>query len=314
MEEEIHIPVLPQEVLAYLTPQPGEVFLDGTLGMGGHSSLIAQALGPEGTIIGIDQDEKALSIAKAKLKDFPGKTLFFLGNFRYLEEYLEQEGISTVDGVLFDLGVSSLQLDTGERGFSYWQDAPLDMRMDQSSGLSAAEFINTAKKREIAEIIRVFGEERWASRIAEFIVEERKKKPIHTTGELVEVIKAAIPAAARRTGPHPARKTFQALRIHVNQELEALEEGLKAGIKRLSPGGRMAVISFHSLEDRVVKRVFQEKARACWCPPKLPVCVCGGQNQQVEILTSRPVLPQKTELDRNPRSRSAKLRALRKLV
>ena len=314
MEKELHIPVLSAEVLAYLNPQPGEIFLDCTLGLGGHTALLAKALGSNGTIIGIYQDDTAMSIAKAKLSEYPGRMVFCPGNFRYLEEYLDLVGIPTVDGVLFDLGVSSLQLDTGERGFSYWQDAPLDMRMDRNSGVSAAELINTAEKRKIADIIRVSGEERWASRIAEFIVKERDQKPIRTTGELVEIIKAAIPAAARRTGPHPARRSFQALRIYINQELEALEEGLNAGIKRLSPGGRLAVISFHSLEDRLVKRVFQEKARACLCPPELPVCVCGGRNRQVEILTSRPVSPQKSELDQNPRSRSAKLRALRKLV
>jgi|SRR5690554_836764 len=314
MKKAIHIPVLPEEALTYLAPQQGEVFLDGTLGMGGHANLVAKHLGPQGTIIGIDQDQKAMAIAKERLKKFPGRLYLIPGNFRRLEKYLDQEGITTVDGILFDLGVSSLQLDTGERGFSYWQDAPLDMRMDQKTRVSAADFINTAEKKDLTQVLREYGEERWASRIADFILKERKKKTIHFTGELVEIIKAAIPAGARRTGPHPARKTFQALRIYVNQELAALEEGLEAGIKRLSTGGRMVVISFHSLEDRIVKNTFRRLARSCICSPDLPVCVCGGQNRQVEILTPRPVLPGKKELDQNPRSRSAKLRAVRKMV
>lgn len=314
MTTDIHVPVLPKEVLTYLSPQKGEVFLDGTVGMGGHSALIAERIGSEGTLIGVDQDPAALKIAGENLSFFKGKLILRLGNFRRLAEFLREEGILAVDGILFDLGVSSLQFDQGERGFSYRQDAPLDMRMDPTSGRSAAELINEAGEDELAYIIREYSEERWAARIAKFIVKERSKKPILTTGQLVEIIKAAVPAGARRTGPHPARRTFQALRIAVNQELEALEEGLSAGVDYLAKGGRMVVISFHSLEDRIVKRVFRERSRSCRCNPEDPVCRCGGDRKEVEILTLRPVTPSAEEIERNPRSRSAKLRAILKVV
>lgn len=313
MNRTVHIPVLPAEVLRYLAPAAGETFVDATIGMGGHASLIAERLGPSGTLLGIDLDASALALAGENLSFFPGRLLLRQGNFEDLAVFLQKEKLPAPDGILFDLGVSSLQLDEGQRGFSYWQDASLDMRMDVSQKFSAAELVNSATQEELTRIIRDYGEEAWASRIAHFIVEERQRRPILTTGHLVEVIKAAIPAGARRRGPHPARRTFQALRIAVNRELEALTKALVAGINSLAPGGRMAVISFHSLEDRIVKKIFQEKARSCQCPPELPVCRCEGR-PVIEILTPRPVTPSAEEKKANNRSRSAKLRAVRKLV
>ncbi|HEY8392591.1 MAG TPA: 16S rRNA (cytosine(1402)-N(4))-methyltransferase RsmH [Capillibacterium sp.] len=313
MEEIRHLPVMPKEVLHYLNPQPGEVMVDGTIGLGGHAKLIAARLGATGVIIGIDQDPAALALARENLAFFPGKLMLFHDNYRNLGSILRQTCPGGIDGLLLDLGVSSLQLDTGERGFSYQQDAPLDMRMNPKQDFSAADLVNTYSQEELTRIIREYGEERWAGRIARFIVEARTKRPLVTTGQLVEVIKAAIPAGARRTGPHPARRTFQAIRIAVNRELEALKEGLEAGISVLQPGGRIVVISFHSLEDRIVKTVFRERAKTCHCPPGLPICQCGGE-PELQILTPHPVLPTAEECRNNPRSRSAKLRAACKLV
>ncbi|NLM37021.1 MAG: 16S rRNA (cytosine(1402)-N(4))-methyltransferase RsmH [Firmicutes bacterium] len=313
MAEVWHQPVMPAEVIQYLDPQPGEVIVDGTIGLGGHSKLIATRLGATGTLIGIDQDGAALALARENLACFPGKLLLFHDNFRNLGAILRQSSPQGIDGLLLDLGVSSLQLDRGERGFSYQQKAVLDMRMNPEQTFSAADLVNTFSQAELARVIREYGEERWASRIAQFIVEAREKAPLTTTDQLVEVIKAAIPAGARRTGPHPARRTFQAIRIAVNKELEALAEGLTAGITALKPGGRIVVISFHSLEDRMVKRIFREKAKACHCPPGLPVCRCKGK-PELKILTPQPVVPTAEECRENHRSRSAKLRAASKLV
>lgn len=313
MNSTVHIPVLPTEVIRYLAPAAGETFVDATIGMGGHASLIAERLGPSGTLLGIDLDESALALAGENLSFFSGRLLLRQGNYEDLAVFLQEEKLPAPDGILFDLGVSSLQLDQGGRGFSYWQDAPLDMRMNVSQKLSAAELINRASQEELTRIIREYGEESWASRIAQFIVNERQRNPILTTHHLVKIIKAAVPAGARRRGPHPARRTFQALRIAVNRELETLKNGLVAGVNSLAPGGRMAVISFHSLEDRIVKKIFREKARRCQCPPGLPVCRCDGR-PKIEILTPRPVIPSPEEKKANNRSRSAKLRAVRKLV
>lgn len=312
MDSVVHIPVLPREVMKYLAPATGEVFVDGTIGLGGHASLLAEKLGPPGTLLGIDLDESALAKAGENLSFFPGRLILRQGNYRNLTIFLQEEKLPAPDGILLDLGVSSLQLDQGNRGFSYWEDAPLDMRMDRTLNFTAADLVNRASQGELGRIIREYGEEPWAARISQFIIAERRKNPILTTHHLVRVIKAAVPAGARRRGPHPARRTFQALRIAVNKELEALEAGLTTGIRSLSPGGRMAVISFHSLEDRLVKRAFQKMARKCTCPPGLPVCCCGG-GPGVEILTKRPITPSAEEKARNPRSRSAKLRAVRKL-
>lgn len=313
MAEIRHQPVMPTEVLEYLNPQPGEVILDGTIGLGGHARLIAERLGKTGVLLGIDQDPNALDIARQNLSFFTGKLILHHDNFRNLGSVVRSLFPQGIDGILLDVGVSSLQLDLGERGFSYQQNAPLDMRMNPEASFSAADLVNTYSQADLTQIIREYGEERWASRIAQFIVEARTKTAITTTEQLVDVIKAAIPAGARRTGPHPARRTFQAIRIAVNGELTALQEGLEQGIASLRPGGRIVVISFHSLEDRIVKKTLKNKAKACQCPPEHPLCRCGGK-PEVKILTPHPVLPSAKECDLNPRSRSAKLRAASKLV
>ncbi len=235
------------------------------------------------------------------------------GNFRNLNKILKEESIPLVDGILLDIGVSSMQLDLNERGFSYHKSAPLDMRMDSSQGLTATDIINEFSLEELTRVIREYGEERWAARIAEFIVKQRAKSRITTTEQLVTIIKAAIPASARRKGPHPARRTFQAIRIAVNEELEALKEGLESGLSCLKPGGRMVIISFHSLEDRIVKRIFRARARSCRCPANIPICQCSGK-PEIKILTPHPIVPSEEERAKNPRSKSAKLRAAYKLV
>lgn len=308
-----HVPVLLSEVLEALAPKSGGVYVDCTLGGGGHAQAVMEAIGPEGVLIGIDRDPQALKAAVSRLKDAPGTLIPVHSNYTQLEEILKQYGYSQIDGVLFDLGVSSHQLDTKTRGFSYHEDAPLDMRMNPNDPLSAYDVVNKYSERELARIIYEYGEERWARRIAEFIVQARKRTPIKTTGQLVEVIKQAIPAAARWRGPHPARRTFQALRIEVNRELEGIEPSIRTAVEHLRPGGRVCVISFHSLEDRMVKRVFQELAQGCVCPKELPVCICG-RKPQVRVLTRKPTTAGKDELAQNPRARSAKLRAAEKLA
>ncbi|MDO8915362.1 MAG: 16S rRNA (cytosine(1402)-N(4))-methyltransferase RsmH [Coriobacteriia bacterium] len=307
-----HTPVLLAEVLQQLSPHPGSVIVDCTLGGAGHAKRIADLLAPTGTLVGIDQDDAALIAARDTLR--LGQHAFLIkGNFGELDRLLTEASLAYVDGFLFDLGVSSHQLDFAERGFSYQTDAPLDMRMDPSAGgITAADVVSSYQESQLARVIRVYGEERWASRIAAFIVAARARRPVATTLELVEVIKNAVPAAARRGGPHPARRTFQALRIEVNQELEVLEGALRAAVRWLSPRGRIVVISYHSLEDRVVKRVFADLARGCICPPEIPVCTCGNE-PVLRVLTSRPVTPTAEEVEANPRARSAKLRAAEKL-
>jgi len=307
-----HIPVLLKEVLELLNLQNDGIYVDCTLGGGGHTQQILKKLGPRGMVVGIDQDPRTLAITKAKLSIYSERVKFVQGNFRYLKMYLNQLGIAQVNGILFDLGVSSFQLDEGERGFSYQQDAVLDMRMDPQNPISAQDLVNQSSEDTLAQIIRDYGEERWARRIAKFIVAERNKKPIKTTTELVEVIKDAIPASARRTGPHPARRTFQALRIAVNDELKVLQEALNQAIECLAPGGRLVVISFHSLEDRVVKDTFRQQANPCECPPDFPVCRCGKQ-PVLRLITRKPLLPSADELRINPRSRSARLRSAEKI-
>jgi 16S rRNA (cytosine1402-N4)-methyltransferase len=282
------------------------------LGGGGHTQAILNRLGPQGQVIGIEQDPATLAATRNELNKYGGQVRFIQGNFCYLKTYLNQSGISQVHGIIFDLGVSSFQLDNGERGFSYHQAAPLDMRMDPQSPLSAWEIVNRYSELELTRIIRDFGEEKWARRIARFIVERRSRQPIDTTTELVDVIKAAMPAAARRTGPHPARRTFQALRIAVNDELGILPGALNQAIDCLRPGGRIAVISFHSLEDRVVKDTFRLAANPCTCPPDFPVCCCG-KPAVLRIITRKPIQPSAAEIERNPRSRSARLRAAEKI-
>jgi 16S rRNA (cytosine1402-N4)-methyltransferase len=300
------------EVTHYLSPHPGSIVVDCTLGGAGHASVIAAAIAPDGLLIGIDQDDAALAAAAATLR-LGQQTKLLKGNFGDLDALLAGARVPFVDGFLFDLGVSSPQLDFAERGFSYNTDAPLDMRMDPAAGgITAADVVESYSEADLARVIRDFGEERWASRIAAFIVAARARRPVSTTFELVDVIKAAVPAAARKDGPHPARRTFQALRIEVNHELEVLQTALEAAVRWLSPGGRIVVISYHSLEDRVVKQTFARLAQGCTCPPGLPVCVCGA-TPVLRVITRRAVMPQGEEIERNPRSRSAKLRAAEKV-
>ncbi len=303
------------EVLAELDPQPGEVVCDCTLGGAGHTVELARRVAPEGLSIGIDQDDMALQAATERLeREAPeASTRLLRGNFGDLDELLVEAEVPGVDCFLFDLGVSSPQLDIPERGFSYHEDAPLDMRMNSGNHtLTAAEVVNTYNEADLTRILRVYGDERFAARIARKIVECRAKEPIETTLQLVDVIKEGIPAAARRTGGHPARRTFQALRIEVNHELDVLDRGLRAAIRWANPGGRICVISYHSLEDRIVKHVFSELSQGCTCPPDLPVCVCGHV-PIVRVRTRRPLVASDEEVAANPRSRSALMRVAVKL-
>jgi 16S rRNA (cytosine1402-N4)-methyltransferase len=308
-----HKPVLLNEVLRFLMPSSGEIHVDGTVGGGGHAVNISKYLGPKGLLIGIDRDQEALEAAGQRLAkaDYCPVQLV-KGNFRDIKEIVSNLGIKTVQGVFFDLGFSSYQVDSPARGFSYQQDVYLDMRMDSSQKKTAAELVNTLTQEELARIIREYGEERWAKRIAEFIVKERRKKEIESSAELVEIIKTAIPARARRRGPHPARRTFQALRIVVNDELNSLKQGLEGAAAILSPGGRLCVIAYHSLEDRIVKNFFQKAAQGCSCPPGFPVCRCQGM-PFLKLPIRRPIVPTKREINDNPRARSAKLRVAVKL-
>jgi len=306
-----HTPVLLTEVTQQLQLHDGSIIVDCTLGGAGHAKRIAELIAPTGILVGIDQDDAALTAARDTLP-LGQQVILLKGNFAQLDDLLIQATIPYVDGFLFDLGVSSPQLDVGGRGFTYQEDVPLDMRMDDSTSQpTAADIINTYSEADLTRIIREYGEERWASRIAAFIVAARGRHPLTTTGELVELIKNAIPAAARRTGPHPARRTFQALRIEVNHELEVLQQGLESAIKWLRPGGRIAVISYHSLEERVVKRLFGELSQGCTCPPDLPVCRCEHE-PVLRIITKKPVVPTAAEIDGNPRARSARLRVAEK--
>jgi 16S rRNA (cytosine1402-N4)-methyltransferase len=308
-----HTPVLLAEVTQHLSPQPGSIIVDCTLGGAGHAKRFAQLIAPTGILVGIDQDDAALTAAAATLPLGQQPIVLLKGNFGDLDSLLAEAHIAYVDGFLFDLGVSSPQLDVAERGFSYREDAPLDMRMDpEHQALTAADVVAQYPEADLARIIREYAEERWASRIAAFIVDRRAHRTIATTGDLVAVIKAAVPAAARRQGGHPAKRTFQALRIEVNEELSALDRALESAIRWLAPSGRIAVISYHSLEDRIVKRVFATGAQGCTCPPDLPVCMCGKE-PVLRIVTRRPVVPTVAEVEANPRARSAKLRVAEKL-
>jgi 16S rRNA (cytosine1402-N4)-methyltransferase len=305
-----HITVLLEETVDLLMTDPNGVYVDCTIGGTGHSKLLLSRLTSQAKLIGVDQDERAISHAR---EVFAGdnRVILVRENFRYLEKILIKLGVLPVQGIMFDLGVSSPQLDEAARGFSYMQDAWLDMRMDTSSGLTACEIVNTWEEKELERIIRQYGEERWAKRIAHFIVEARAKQAIERTGRLVEIIKAAIPASARREGPHPAKRTFQALRIVVNDELGVLEEALDQALRCLDSGGRIAVITFHSLEDRIVKNKMQLWLGKCTCPKDLPYCRCGAK-ELVRIVTRKPILPSDKEVKNNPRSRSAKLRIAEK--
>ncbi|WP_412674550.1 16S rRNA (cytosine(1402)-N(4))-methyltransferase RsmH [Aneurinibacillus thermoaerophilus] len=308
-----HITVLHQEAVDGLAIKPHGIYVDCTLGGAGHSSLIASRLTKGGRLIAIDQDDYALASAKERLAPYMEHVTLVKSNFRRIAHILDELYIEQIDGILFDLGVSSPQLDEAERGFSYNADAPLDMRMDRTQPLTAHEIVNGWPEEELATLIFEYGEEKFARRIAREIVQERKKRPIETTGDLVELIKRGIPAAARRTGPHPAKRTFQAIRIAVNDELNAFREALESGIERLAPGGRASVITFHSLEDRICKQTYQEYSKGCVCPPDFPQCVC--ENRPVlKIITRKPIVPKEAELKENRRARSAKLRIAEKLA
>ncbi len=302
-----HITVLQQESVEGLQVKPDGIYFDCTLGGAGHSYLIASQLGPNGRLIGIDQDDMALQSARERLSPYMDRVTLVKSNFRHLKDISKDLDLPHVDGILFDLGVSSPQLDQGDRGFSYQQDAMLDMRMDREQPLMAYHVVNEWPEEEIARILFVYGEEKFSRRIAREIVNQRNRKPVETTGELVEIIKKSIPAAARRTGPHPAKRSFQGIRIAVNDELNAFQEALKDGIELLSPGGRICVITFHSLEDRICKQIFQEYSKGCTCPPGFPICVCGN-TPIIKVITRKPLLPGEQELEGNPRARSAKLR------
>jgi len=305
-----HTSVLLKECIDGLKIKKNGIYVDGTLGGAGHSEEILKHLSSEGSLIGIDQDPSALKNAEEKLKNYSNFQAVH-SNFHDIQNVLLDLSISGIDGLLLDLGVSSHQLDTPERGFSYMHDGELDMRMDTTLALTASEVVNTYNEDELTKIIKDYGEENWAKRIAKFIVEERKKKEISTSHELVEVIKKAIPAKARERGPHPAKRTFQAIRIEVNNELGIIKETIKNTAEVLNPFGRIVIITFHSLEDRIVKNTFKELASSCVCPPEFPVCTCGKESEG-KIITRKPVLPSKEEIDGNPRSRSAKLRIFEK--
>ena len=306
-----HVSVLLNETLDGLAIRPDGTYVDCTLGGGGHSHAIGERLSTEGMIVGLDQDVAALEAASKRLEDLSCQVKVIKTNFSNLKQALQEAGIHEVDGFVFDLGVSSHQLDTAERGFSYMQDGPLDMRMNQSGALTAETIVNTYSSEELYRIIWDYGEERWAKRIVQFILEAREEEPITSTSQLVDIIKRAIPAKARQDGPHPAKRTFQALRIEVNQELQILHDAFVDAVSMLKPKGRIAVITFHSLEDRITKQTFKELAQGCTCPPSLPMCVC--HHVPTVKAKNKAVEPSQREVEENPRARSAKLRVAVKL-
>ena len=313
-----HIPVLCDKVVDFLKPRSDGVYIDGTIGLGGHSAAILETSAPCGRVIGIDLDVESLTIAESRLHAFGERCSLINGNFAEMDVLLERHSVHAVDGILLDLGVSSLQLDTPHRGFSFNHTGPLDMRMNLGQALDSAEetaltamkVVNDSTMDVLVDIFKRYGEERYAKRIAGRIVQARQQEPITTTTQFAEIVKQAVPRKTFKI--HPATRVFQALRIHVNAELENLVSGLDVAISLLKPGGYLCVITFHSLEDRIVKRCFQTCARTCICPPKVPICICEHK-PSLEVLTKRPVLPSEAEIQNNPRARSAKLRAARKL-
>ena len=307
-----HYSVLLAETVDSLNIKPGGVYVDCTLGGAGHSARILEKMGGDGKLVGIDRDEYAIQKASQRLEKYKDNILLIKGNFCDAPELLSENGIHKIDGVVADLGVSSFQLDNADRGFSYMHDAPLDMRMSRQDKLSAYDVVNGYEEKELSRIINLYGEERFASKIAYNICRTREKQPIKTTAELAEVVKNSIPAKNRADGPHPAKRTFQAIRIEVNGELDVIDKMILGLFPMLESGGRMAVITFHSLEDRIVKHTFAELAKGCECPPDFPVCVCGKKPQGV-VVTKKPILPSEQELEENPRSRSAKLRDCEKI-
>ena len=307
-----HTSVLLEEAVESLHVSPDGIYVDGTLGGGGHSFEIAKRLSKGGRLIGINQDAAAIEAAGKRLGEFGDRVTIIQANYAMMGGKLRELGITAVNGILLDLGVSSFQLDDAQRGFTYRDEqAPLDMRMDRRRELTAREVVNSYTAADLTRILREYGEEKYAVRIAQMIDAQRKQKPIETTGELIQIIKAAIPARVRAEGRHPARRTFQAIRIEVNGELTVLEESLKEMISLLKPGGRICIITFHSLEDRIVKDAFRTAENPCICPPDFPVCVCGRKSQG-RVITRKPILPSEEETERNPRSKSAKLRVFEK--
>lgn len=304
-----HVPVLLDEVLECLQCRHGDVIVDATIGGAGHSIAILKKITPGGFLIGIDRDPNALEAADIKLKDFSESYSLVRGNFVNIKDMLAKLQVSQVNGVLMDLGVSSHQLDEAARGFSFRHDSPLDMRMDPDQSISAYHVVNNYTLAELTRVIKDYGEERWAKRIAEFVIENR---PVRTTGELERVIKMAIPKKAREGDDHPARRTFQGIRIEVNQELSLLADSIKSAVDILKPNGRLCVITFHSLEDRIVKQTFRKLSGQCECPPECPICICNAE-EMVRIITTKPIIPGSEEQSNNPRSKSAKLRVCQKL-
>ncbi|WP_300278230.1 16S rRNA (cytosine(1402)-N(4))-methyltransferase RsmH [Peptacetobacter sp.] len=306
-----HVSVLLNECIDNLNIKPDGVYVDCTMGGAGHSKEIVKKLSKDGLFIGFDQDKNAIATAKERLAEYSDRVKFVHSNFENIKEELEKIGVYKIDGVLADLGVSSHQLDEADRGFSYMQDAPLDMRMDIRKDFSAYNVVNEYTEDELAEIIKKYGEDNWAKRIAKFIVEAREENPIKTTGELVDIIKKAIPKKARIDGPHPAKRTFQAIRIEVNNELGVITKMIKDACSIMNTGGRICIITFHSLEDRIVKNEFKYLSLDCICPPEIPFCQCDKVSE-VKVITRKPILPSKEEIEENPRSRSAKLRVAEK--
>lgn len=307
-----HRPVMLEQCVKGLDIRPDGIYVDGTLGGGGHSGAICRSLDERGALIGIDRDRDALNVSSERLKEYKCQKYFVQSNYSDIKQVLNELKIEKVDGALLDLGVSSFQLDNPQRGFSYMNDAPLDMRMSQDDDFTAYDIVNDYDRNELIRVIDRYGEERWASRIADFIVKVRSDKPIESTYELVDVIKQAIPASARRTGPHPAKRTFQAIRIEVNDELSQLERAVEEFCDILAPGGRLCIITFHSLEDRIVKEIFSRRANPCTCPREFPICVCG-KKADIKKITGKPFVPDAEEIEENPRARSAKLRIAEKI-
>ena len=307
-----HRPVMLEQCVKGLDIRPDGIYVDGTLGGGGHSGAICRSLDERGALIGIDRDRDALNVSSERLKEYKCQKYFVQSNYSDIKQVLNELKIEKVDGALLDLGVSSFQLDNPQRGFSYMNDAPLDMRISQDDDFTAYDIVNDYDRNELIRVIGRYGEERWASRIADFIVKVRSDKPIESTYELVDVIKQAIPASARRTGPHPAKRTFQAIRIEVNDELSQLERAVEEFCDILAPGGRLCIITFHSLEDRIVKEIFSRRANPCTCPREFPICVCG-KKADIKKITGKPFVPDAEETEENPRARSAKLRIAEKI-
>ena len=302
-----HKSVLLYETVDSLNIRPDGIYVDGTLGGGGHAYEVCRRLGEHGRLIGIDQDADAIAAATKRLEPFANKVTVVRSNYENIASVLHELGIEKVDGIYLDLGVSSYQLDTASRGFTYREDAPLDMRMDQRNTQTAADIVNTYSEMELYRIIRDYGEDRFAKNIAKHIVRQRQEKPYETTGELIETIKAAIPAKIRATGGHPAKRTFQAIRIELNHELDVLNRSIDTMIDLLNPGGRLSIITFHSLEDRIVKKRFRDNENPCICPPEFPVCMCGRKSKGT-VITRKPIVPGEDELEYNKRSKSSKLR------